>query len=262
MSYLVESDGVSVDFTSKGGKLLHAVIDFSFGVEAGECLAIVGESGSGKSTLLRALMGLVPPSAGIVRLFGNSLAELSPRELALTRLRCGYVPQDPYGALPPSMSALSAVIEPSVIARSRGVGNVSHEEAQKRARTLLAELGLAGDAILSSRPAGLSGGQRQRVEIARALMNDPELMLCDEPTSMQDVSTRGDIIEVLRSRVSLGMALVFVTHDLHLASRVASRITVMHHGRMCEHGRAEDILNRPKHPYTVELLEAMPKLPE
>ena len=259
--YTAEAENLSVTFTSRGREPFCAVKGFSFGVAAGECVAVVGESGSGKSTLLRALLALVPPSGGAVRLFGEDISKLTPEALALTRLRCGYVPQDPYGALPPSMSVLSAAVEPFVIAKSRKVAEISHDEAQKRAISLLSELGISGEALLSSRGVGLSGGQRQRVELARALLLEPEILFADEPTSMQDVSTRGDIIDVLLRRVGRGMAMVFVTHDLSLAAKVASRVVVMQHGVMCEQGSCAEVMGNPQHDYTKQLLRAMPKLP-
>lgn len=259
-NFAAEAHQISIDFTSRGRPTFRAVENFSFYVNAGECVAIVGESGSGKSTLLRAMLGLIPAANGYARLFGSDVSKLSPEALAKTRLRCGYVPQDPYGAIPPSMNVLSAVLEPSVIAHSRGVNKFSHSGTHKRAVALLDELGLKGDPLLSSRGVGLSGGQRQRVELARALMLEPEIMFADEPTSMQDVSTRGDIIDALSSRVSSGMALVFVTHDLSLAAKIASRVIVMRHGVMCEEGETRDVLDNPKHEYTKMLLAAMPKL--
>ncbi|MFR5881773.1 MAG: ATP-binding cassette domain-containing protein, partial [Cloacibacillus evryensis] len=137
---------------------------------------------------------------------------------------------DPYGAIPPGLSVIDAVTEPEI---SAGVRRAK-EERRERAKDLLAEVGLTGERILSSRAVGLSGGQRQRVELARALMLDPELLLCDEPTSMQDASTRGEIIEVLRRRTEKGMSMLFVTHDLLLAAHAARKIIVLKDGRLCE----------------------------
>ncbi len=254
--FVVEAEGVSVAFRSRSGT--HRAVDgFSFSLERGASLAVVGQSGSGKTTLMRTLLGLVPPTEGHVRLFGRDLEGMKTTELASVRRRCGYVPQDPYAALPPGLTALKAVMEPAIIA---GRGR-SKRETRDRAVALLAELGLTGDRILNSRAVGLSGGQRQRVELARALMLDPELLLCDEPTSMQDVSTRGEIVEVLRRRMDQGMSLLFVTHDLKLAAGAARHIAVMHEGRLCEENESRLVLSRPTHPYTRELLAAIPVLP-
>ncbi|MDY2647396.1 MAG: ATP-binding cassette domain-containing protein, partial [Pyramidobacter porci] len=161
----VRVQNLFVSFRSRSGGEHRAVAGLSFAVEKGGTLAIVGESGSGKTTLLRALIGLVPPEAGSVALFGHNLQELAAADLSKIRQRCGYVPQDPYGALPPSLTALGAVMEPAVIAR-RGR---TKEDVRARAKALLAELGLTGERVLDSRAVGLSGGQRQRVELARAL---------------------------------------------------------------------------------------------
>ncbi len=246
-----------VSFRSKNGGEHRAIAGLSFAVKKGRTLAVVGESGSGKTTLLRALIGLVPPEAGSVALFGHDLQELAAADLSKIRQRCGYVPQDPYGVLPPSLTALGAVMEPAAIAR-RGH---TKEDVRARAKALLAELGLTGDRVLNSRAVGLSGGQRQRVELARALMLGPELLLCDEPTSMQDASTRGDIIAVLRRHVERGISLIFVTHDLKLAARAAERILVMQRGRLCEEGPAAEVLSRPQASYTKALIAAIPVLP-
>ena len=207
-SCIVKACNITVAFKSKNGTVHTAVDDISFYLDKGKSLAIAGESGSGKTTLLRALLGLVSLKTGSVSLFGAEIADLRSRELGMVRRMCGYVPQDPYGAIPPGLSALNAVMEPAVIACS----HISKDEMRERAIKLLAELGLEGERILNSRAVGLSGGQRQRVELARALMLGPELMLCDEPTSMQDASTRGEIIQVLGKRVTAGMSLIFVTH--------------------------------------------------
>lgn len=256
MNPIIEAQNLSVTFKLKGGGEHRAVDSLSLRLAPGETLAVVGESGSGKTTLLRALLGLVP-AAGNVSLFGRELNSLSSSELAQTRQRCGYVPQDPYGALPPGLSAIAAVMEPERIARS----GRSKEETRRRAAALLAELGLEGERILGSRAVALSGGQRQRVELARALTLNPEILLCDEPTSMQDASTRGEIIEVLGRRVAKGMAMIFVTHDLRLAACAAERIMVMQRGRLCEEGLSKEVLSAPKHEYTKALIDAIPVIP-
>ena len=124
------------------------------------------------------------------------------------------------------------------------------------------EFGLTDERIFASRAVGLSGGQRQRVELARALMLGPELLLCDEPTSMQDASTRGEIIEALRRRTATGMSMLFVTHDLRLAAFAAEEIIVLKDGKICESGPSREIMQTPRHPYTKALIDALPRLPE
>ena len=256
MSDVLSVRDLTVKFTSRSGAVHTAVESLSLSLAAGGTLAVVGESGSGKTTLLRAIIGLAEKTSGSVAIFGKDADGLAKHEITELRRRCGYVPQDPYGAIPPGLSAIDAVIEPALIARL----GLDKESRHARAETLLAEFGLTGERILASRAVSLSGGQRQRVELARALMLSPELLLCDEPTSMEDVSTRGDIIDALKKRVSDGMSLLFVTHDLILAGRAADRIIVMKDGCLCEEGPSERLINSPAHPYTKALMEAVPRL--
>jgi peptide/nickel transport system ATP-binding protein len=253
---IVEAKKLTVFFNSKSGMLHAAVNDLSFSLDAGRSLAVVGESGSGKTTLLRALLGLVALQSGSVSLFGAEIGSLAPRELGNIRRMCGYVPQDPYGAIPPGLSALNAVTEPALISRTA----LAKDEIRSRAVSLLAELGLEGERILNSRAVALSGGQRQRVEIARALMLQPKLLLCDEPTSMQDASTRGEIVQLLKRRVAAGMSMIFVTHDMTLAGRAAEFIIVMKDGKLCEEGITQKVIKNPSHPYTIALMDAVPKI--
>ena len=253
-SKVIEAEKITVSFKSKRGERQRAVSDISLSLAPGETLAVVGGSGSGKTTLLRTLIGLVKPDAGHVALYGSDISLARSRELAKLRQRCGYVQQDPYGAIPPGLTALDSVCEPAIIAGIR----TGREEIRERAVTLLAELGLKGERVLKSRAAGLSGGQRQRVQIARALMLSPGILLCDEPTSMQDASTRGEVIDVLTKHVAEGTAMIFVTHDLLLAGRAADRIMVMKEGSLCEEGPSGKILNSPDDPYTIRLISAIP----
>ena len=256
---ILEIKDLTVEFKSRGAKSHRALDGVSLSLAGGgAALAIVGESGSGKSTLLRSAIGLIPQKSGSVRLFGKELNAAGTRELTALRRRCGYVPQDPYGALPPGLSVIDAVMEPEIIA---GVKRPKAER-RERAKELLAEFGLTDERIFASRAVGLSGGQRQRVELARALMLGPELLLCDEPTSMQDASTRGEIIEALRRRTATGMSMLFVTHDLRLAAFAAENIIVLKDGKICESGPSREIMQTPRHPYTKALIDALPRLPE
>ena len=174
---ILEINELTVEFKSRGAKSHRALDGVSLSLPGGGvALAIVGDSGSGKSTLLRSAIGLIPPKSGSVRLFGKELNGAPARELTALRRRCGYVPQDPYGALPPGLSVIDAVMEPEIIA---GIKRAKAER-RERAKELLAEFGLTDERIFASRAVGLSGGQRQRVELARALMLGPELLLCDE----------------------------------------------------------------------------------
>ncbi len=255
-SKVIEAAELTVSFKSKKGHIHDAVKDISIALLPGETLAVVGGSGSGKTTLLRALAGLVKPQKGSVILFGKDISLLSLDELAKLRQKCGYVQQDPYGAIPPGLTALEAVSEPALIA---GL-DMGRDEIRKRATELLESLGLKDERILRSRACLLYGGQRQRVQIARALMLSPEILLCDEPTSMQDASTRGEVIDILAKHVASGTAMIFVTHDLLLAGRAAKRIMVMKEGLLCEEGTSEKILNNPDDSYTTKLISSVPSL--
>ena len=228
------------------------------GVSKGATLSIIGESGSGKTTLLRSLLGLIKPTAGTVELWGRDLDAMSDAERLEIRRRCGYVPQDPYGSLPPSLTVLEAVLEPWRVVK--GLSS-ARSEGVTQARELLAELKLPENLWEARVRYSLSGGQRQRVAVARALILKPELLLCDEPTAMQDVSTRGDVLEVINRRIRAGMSMILVTHDLLLARYAAERGMVLHRGEMVESGRVKEFLESPSHEYTRALLAALPRLP-
>jgi peptide/nickel transport system ATP-binding protein len=224
----------------------------------GTTLSVVGESGSGKTTLLRALLGLVPPTTGDVELWGNSVRAMTDEQRLAARRRCGYVPQDPYSSLPPTLTVLSAVLEPWSVVRGRRGGE--GEKGLAKAKELLAELKLPEELWNARVRYSLSGGQRQRVAVARALILEPELLLCDEPTAMQDVSTRGEVLEVLSRRVAAGMSMILVTHDLLLARYASTRGVVLYKGEIVESGDTAELLERPSHSYTRALLAALPRL--
>jgi peptide/nickel transport system ATP-binding protein len=235
-----------------------ALKSVSFSLARGETLSVVGESGSGKTTLLRSLLGLVRPAIGSVKLWGRPIEAMTDSERLAARRRCGYVLQDPYASLPPTLTVLGAVLEPWNVVHGRDRGQ--RERGVARAKELLSELRLPEDIWGARVRYSLSGGQRQRVAVARALMLDPELLLCDEPTAMQDVSTRGEVLEVLNRRVMMGMSMIIVTHDLLLARHAASRAVVLYKGEIAESGSTAELLERPSHHYTKALLAALPRL--
>ena len=254
---VAEAWGLTVEFRKRAlfsSETVRALDGVSLEVGAGESFAVVGESGSGKTTLLRALLGLVPLAGGSVRLWGVDWAERDGAGRLEARRRCGYVFQDPQASLPPTLTVLGAVTEP---------WNIVHPgrrpEGLARARALLGELKVPESSWGARVRYGLSGGQRQRVALARALVLGPELLLCDEPTAMQDVSTRGEVLDVLLRRVREGMAMVLVTHDLRLARHAAARAVVLKDGVALETGPAETLLSAPSHPYTRALIDALPK---
>jgi ABC-type glutathione transport system ATPase component len=233
-----------------------ALKSVSFSLAPGKTLAVIGESGSGKTTLLRSILGLIPATSGYVEINSRSVGAMTSDERTAVRRRVGYIPQDPYGSLPPSLTALQAVTEPWNIVH----GRARADEAVSIAKALLRELKIPDELHSSRVRYALSGGQRQRVAIARALILNPDILLCDEPTAMQDVSTRGDLFDVLQKRVDGGMSMITVTHDLLLARHSASFGIVLLKGEIVDSGNTEDLLENPTHPYTRALIESLPRL--
>ena len=217
----------------------------------GEVLGIVGESGCGKSTLARAMLGLQETSRGEVRLEGKPVVGRSAlREL---RRRVQMIFQDPYQTLNPRQRVETIVAEPLIV---QGVSRDSHAERVERA---LSDVGLEPDRFGRRYPHQLSGGQRQRVAIAASLVLEPEGLICDEPVSMLDASVRSQILAVLAAlREKRRLGLLFITHDLSLAWAICDRIAVMYLGRIVESGSAVDVIERPRHPYTQALVDAIP----
>jgi peptide/nickel transport system ATP-binding protein len=217
----------------------------------GEILGVVGESGCGKSTLARALLGLVAPTSGGVSSNGASVeGKPALREL---RRHVQMIFQDPYQTLNPRQRVRTIVAEPL---RVQGVDGGDHAERVRRA---LDDVGLEPERFLERYPHQLSGGQRQRVAIAAALVLEPDGLICDEPVSMLDVSVRAQILHVLMElRRRRDLALLFITHDLSLAWSICDRLAVMYLGRIVEQGTATDVIERPQHPYTQALVNAVP----
>lgn len=235
------------------GAVLQAVSDASFAVEAGCTHALVGESGSGKTTSVRLLLGLEAPDAGEIRVDGDVVSARSHASLRDVRRHLQLVYQNPFTSLDATWRIENIVREP--LDRYR-VGTVA--ERRERVRDALASVGL-GQQVLGRRPSSLSGGQRQRVAIARALVLRPDIIVLDEPTSALDVSVQADILDVLvRLQAELGLTYVFVSHDLALVRQIAHTVSVMHRGRIVEHGPVEQILTRPFTDYTRELIAAIP----
>jgi oligopeptide/dipeptide ABC transporter ATP-binding protein len=217
----------------------------------GEILGVVGESGCGKSTLARTMLALQEPAAGSVLLGEAEIdGKASRREL---RRRVQMIFQDPYQTLNPRQRVETIVAEPLLV---QGVGRDEHTDRVRRA---LDDVGLDADRFGRRYPHQLSGGQRQRVAIAAALVLEPEGLICDEPVSMLDASVRAQILEVLvELRRRRDLALLFITHDLSLAWSLCDRIAVMYLGRVVEQGAAADVIERPQHPYTQALVDAIP----
>jgi peptide/nickel transport system ATP-binding protein len=231
-----------------------AVDGVSLSMRAGRTLALVGESGCGKTTTGKALLRLIEPTAGRVVFAGRDLATLSRAQLRASRGGMQIVFQDPYASLNPRMRVAEILAEGM---QSLGVGSSEQERAQ-RAVKVLEQVGLPA-AVLARYPHEFSGGQRQRIAIARALAVEPRLIVCDEPTSALDVSVQAQILNLLKSlQDRLGVAYLFITHNMAVVQYLAHEVAVMYQGRIVEYGAAEQVLYAPRHDYTKQLLEAVP----
>ena len=237
------------------GKFVHAVDDVSIELYPGEIVGLVGESGCGKSTLGRTIVGLEKASSGRVLLDGVDLSALSGAALRDSRRALQYVFQDPYSSLNDRQTVGEAIDEALVIAGTR-----SPEERDRRTKELLDQVGLAS-AVRDRHTRELSGGQRQRVAIARSLAVNPRVLICDEPVSALDLSIRAQVMNLfLRLQKDLGVACLFIAHDLALVRQAASRVYVMYLGRIVEHGSSKELYDRPSHPYSQMLLASAPEV--
>jgi oligopeptide/dipeptide ABC transporter ATP-binding protein len=255
MTPLLELRGVSRHFAlPRRGfaprPVLRAVQEVSFSVAPGEVVGLVGESGSGKSTLGRLALGLLPATAGAVRFDGTDLATLRPAQLRALRRQMQMVFQDPFASLNPRRSIGAAIAEVMALHR------LPHGTAEVAAA--LARVGLEA-ADMRRRPRQFSGGQRQRIAIARALAVQPRFLVADEPVSALDVSVQAGILQLMLAlRAELGLAMLFISHDLSVVEAMADRVLVLYLGRVMEAGPARALFATPKHPYTAALLAAAP----
>jgi peptide/nickel transport system ATP-binding protein len=241
-------------FFTRATDFVRAVDDVSFTINVGETVGLVGESGCGKTTLGRALLRLTEPTSGRILFEGTDLAALPAGELRHRRREFQLVFQDPYAALNPMLTVGEAILEPL---RVHGVGG-SRAEQKARVRELLRTVGLSDDAE-QRYPHEFSGGQRQRICIARALALRPKLIVCDESVSALDVSVQAQVINLLNDlKRELGITYLFITHDLSVARFMSDRLLVMSQGRIVESGPATEVYAHPQHPYTQQLLAAIP----
>ncbi|WP_313292972.1 ABC transporter ATP-binding protein [Rhizobium rhizoryzae] len=241
-------------FKTGKGQTVHAVNDVSLSIAPGETLALVGESGCGKSTLGRMIMGLDRPDKGSVKLLGQDLSGMGRRELHEARRSVQMIFQDPSASLDPRWTAEAIVREPLDNFR---IGTSA--ERREQVLQLLGKVGLRSDQA-KRYPHELSGGQRQRLGIARALATRPRLVVADEPVSALDVSIRAQVINLLCDlRDEMELSLFFISHDIGVVSHISKRIAVMYLGRIVEAGETSVVLNAPQHPYTVGLLQSVPR---
>ncbi|GAB3644545.1 ABC transporter ATP-binding protein [Glycomyces tarimensis] len=221
---------------------------------AGQTLGVVGESGCGKSTLAKLLLGLEPLTSGSIKVLGTEIADMSARDLRDVRRHIQLVFQDPYTSLNPRMTVGDIVGEPFEI----HTDVVPRNKRAAAVKELLDMVGLSADHI-NRYPHQFSGGQRQRIGIARALALRPKVLVCDEPVSALDVSIQGQVINLLeRLQDELGLAYVFIAHDLSVVRHIADEVSVMYLGKIVEHGTSAEIYDHPRHPYTQALLSAVP----
>jgi oligopeptide transport system ATP-binding protein len=239
------------------GPRFTAVDGVSLEVQRGETLAVVGESGCGKTTLARMLLRLIEPDSGELRFEGRDLLASRGAELRAERRHMQMIFQDPFASLDPRMRVGEIVGEPLAIHHPE----LSKAQKQDRTAAMLERVGLAADAW-QRYPHEFSGGQRQRIGIARALILRPKLVVADEPVSALDVSVGAQVLLLLEELQSeFGLTYLFISHSLPVVAQVATRIAVMRAGKFVELGSAQQVLHQPAHPYTQELLAAVPALP-
>jgi len=256
---IIEVRGLRKYYPVRGGVFgrqrgqVRAVEEVSLDLHRGETLGLVGESGCGKSTLGRTLMRLEEPTAGDVLYEGRDLAHASSRELFALRRNVQMIFQDPYSSLNPRITVGETVREPLDVHR---LG--TEEERRQRVDELLVAVGLSPEAK-NRYPHEFSGGQRQRVGVARSLALDPKVIVADEPVSALDVSVQGQVLNLMvRFQRELGLTYLFISHDLSVVEYISDRVAIMYLGRLVEVGSTEQIFQRPSHPYTRALMEAVP----
>jgi peptide/nickel transport system ATP-binding protein len=252
---MLRVEDMVVEFRLGKGQVVHAVSGVSFDIYPGETLGLVGESGCGKSTTARAVMQLPVPTSGKVILNGTELTSLRGEELRQQRRDFQIIFQDPISSLNPRRK-VSDIVEMPLVVMKQG----TPEERAARVREVLTAVGLDPDTALDRRPFQFSGGQCQRISIARALVSEPRMLICDEPVSALDVSIQAQIINLLQDmKDRYDLTMLFISHDLSVVKVVCDRVAVMYLGRICELTDSETLFKSPAHPYTAALLSAIPE---
>ena len=259
---LLEVENLCTWFPVLGGVMrrkvgdIRAVDSVSFTIEAGKTVGLVGESGSGKTTVGRTILKLIPPTSGRVKFDGREILPLSEREFRPLRREMQMIFQDPFGSLNPRFTIGEIVSEALEIHFPK----MSRSDRTARVAELLKLVGLQAD-MMRRYPHEFSGGQRQRIGIARALAVEPRFIVCDEPVSALDVSVQAQIVNLLQDiQEQLGIAYLFIAHDLAVVEHISDHVLVMHHGKIVESASAEEIYHDPKNDYTKTLLAAVPSI--
>ncbi len=251
---LLRVEDLVVEFRAGRGQKVHAVTEVNLDVLEGETLGLVGESGCGKSTTGKAIMQLPSPTSGRVLFEGTDLASLGPTQLRELRTRLQMIFQDPISSLNPRRKVEDIVAEGLDIWKTG-----TKEERASKVDEMLLTVGLDPDVARGRRPFQFSGGQCQRISIARAVVTEPKLIVCDEPVSALDVSVQAQILNLLEDmKARYGLTLIFIAHDLAVVKNISDRVAVMYLGRLCEVGDPDVIYEQPAHPYTSALLSAIP----
>lgn len=259
---VIRLENVVKDFTIRTGtfgkgKKNRALDKVNVSVSKGEILGVVGESGSGKTTLGFLMLGLTHKDSGKIYFEGKNIDSLSKSQIKEFRLKSQMIFQDPFESLNPMLTVAEAVLTPLLIIQDK----LTKSERMQKVIDALNNAGLQpGEEYLSKIPSELSGGQRQRVGIARALINNPSFIVADEPVSMLDVSIRADLLNLLKEQAKTRqVSMIFISHDIIITRYIADRIMVMHLGQVVEIGSGKQIVDNPKHPYTVLLLKSIPE---
>lgn len=252
---VIRVEELTVEFPVKGGNVVHAVSGISFDVRRGETLGLVGESGCGKSTTGKAILQLPHPTSGSVQLDGEELTELSRTEMTARRTDIQMIFQDPISSLNPRRTIGKIVAEPLDV-----WGPKASDEQWAMVASILDAVGIDPESAKYKRPHEYSGGQCQRISIARALVMEPKVIICDEPVSALDVSVQAQILNMLEDlKAKYGLTLVFIAHDLAVVKNISDRVAVMYLGKMCEISDSDDLYAKPAHPYTQLLIDSHPE---
>jgi oligopeptide/dipeptide ABC transporter ATP-binding protein len=252
-SPLLQVRGLQMHFPVGGGRVVRAVDDFSLDVGRGEVVGVVGESGSGKTTAGRAILRLLEPTGGTIQFEGVDITHLGRAAMRPFRRRMQIVFQDPYASLNPRRRVRDVIGEALVI---HGIG--TRHDRRERVTALLEKVGLPAEAM-DRYPHEFSGGQRQRIGIARALAVEPDFIVADEPVSALDVSVQAQVVNLLQDlQRDLGLAILFIAHDLAVVHYISDRIVVVYLGRVMEIAPSDTLYRDPRHPYTLALLDAAP----